>query len=217
MTVQELINGALRLIGVIASGESPATEESNDALVAVNDILDSWSAQQLPLYAITKTTVSLTGAASYTLGSHLLRIKSADVITSASVSRPVEVVDSAKWGSILDKSRTGLFAEALFYDAALSSPKVYLSPMPGSGTLEIWSLTELTSFSALSDTVTFPKGYNRALRFALAMELAPEYGRALDPNLAAVAAEAKGTLMKLNAEVLGEAIPAPPPQQQVAA
>ena len=213
-TAQTIINQALRKINVIASGESPSTDESDDALVTLNQLIDSWSAMQVYLYAITKTDTTMTGAASYTLGTRLARVLSALVTQSNGASMPVEVVDSKGWAAIIDKSRTGLFAEALWYDAAASSAKVYLSPKPSAGTLELYSLTELTTLATLGTTVSFPKGYERLLVHALAIDLAAEFGREVPQSVIGVGQEAASGIRNLNAQVLGDAAPAP---QQAAA
>ncbi len=63
MTVQQLINAALRTLGVIASGESPSAEESSDGMTALNGIIESWTALGLPIYQITRETFALSGAA----------------------------------------------------------------------------------------------------------------------------------------------------------
>lgn len=203
MTVQELINAALRTIGVLASGESPSTEESDDSLLALNQLVSSWSAQELPLYQLVKATVTMTGAASYALATRPIRIKSAGVITAAGLQKDVAIVSAEQWAGIVDKSRTGAFADALWYDGGFPTGTVHLTPKPAAGTLELFTYNALTAFDALGDTVTLPPGYERALIFSLALDLAPQFGRAVDPTVAAVAAEAMGAITRTNARVLG--------------
>ena len=45
------INGALRLIGQLAEGETPSAATSDDALTALNQMLDSWSAERLSVFS----------------------------------------------------------------------------------------------------------------------------------------------------------------------
>jgi hypothetical protein len=212
MTFQEIINGALRSLGVIASGESPATEESADALTALNDMIASWSAIGLPIYFVSKDTVALTGAASYTLPTRPTRIKSAAVLATNGTNMSVPVVAAEDWAGVPDKTRTGIFAEALYCDFAYPTPSVYLTPKPTTGTLELYCYHPLPSTNALTDTVTLPPGYQRALRFNLAVDLAGEYGRTASPELLSAAGESKAAITGLNALVLGEQTPAAPAQ-----
>ena len=49
-TAGDQINRALRLLGILAEGETPSAETSQDALVALNQMLDSWSTEKLMIY-----------------------------------------------------------------------------------------------------------------------------------------------------------------------
>ena len=44
-TASDQINRALRLVGVLAEGETPSAETSQDALIALNQMIDSWSTE----------------------------------------------------------------------------------------------------------------------------------------------------------------------------
>ncbi len=204
MLVQDLIDRSLRLIGVLAAGETPASVERDDALIALNHIVLSWNAQQITLYSVTMQTVAMTGAASYALATRPRRIKAASVIATGGATMAPTLVDAVGWAAVADKTRTGLFAEALYCDYLFPTSNVYLSPKPGAGSLEIHSFTPLAAFASLGATITLPDGYERALTTALAVELAPEYGRPLDQALAAAAQEAKQSITQLNSVVLGE-------------
>ena len=50
-TANEQINGALRLLGVLAEGETPSAATPQDALTALNQMIDSWNTERLSVYA----------------------------------------------------------------------------------------------------------------------------------------------------------------------
>ncbi len=47
ITAQQLIQGAIQDIGVIAKQESPAADEIADGLLKLNVIIDAWSVRSL--------------------------------------------------------------------------------------------------------------------------------------------------------------------------
>jgi hypothetical protein len=49
-TAGEQINRALRLLGVLAEGETPSAAASQDALMALNQMIDSWSTERLAVF-----------------------------------------------------------------------------------------------------------------------------------------------------------------------
>src|SRR5262245_30892551 len=108
-TVQEFVNSTLRLIGVIASGETPSTDESNDAFATLNQLLSNWSAAAVPVYQVARDVIPLTGAANYTIAVRPVKLKSAHITTTNGVSMPVEIVTSERWSRFKDRTRTGLF------------------------------------------------------------------------------------------------------------
>ena len=44
------INGALRLIGMLAEAETPSAATSADALSALNQMIDSWNTERLSVF-----------------------------------------------------------------------------------------------------------------------------------------------------------------------
>jgi hypothetical protein len=209
------VNQTLRLIGVLDSGETPSTTESNDALDALNQLITSWSAAGVPIYAVAKDTLALTGAPSYTIGTggnittaRPVKLKSAQVVNGG-VSMPIEIVTAEVWVQIKDRTMTGKFAQQLYYDGAYPLGTLALWPSPVTGSsLELYSLKPLAGFAALGDTINLPPGYEHALKYNLAAVLAPDYGRALAPEVNAEATVAKAAIASLNAQVLGPPLPA---------
>ena len=50
-TAGEQINGALRLIGQLAEGETPSAATSQDSLAALNQMIDSWNTERLSVFS----------------------------------------------------------------------------------------------------------------------------------------------------------------------
>ena len=50
-TAGDQINGALRLLGILAEGETPSAATSQDALVALNQMIDSWNTERLSVFS----------------------------------------------------------------------------------------------------------------------------------------------------------------------
>jgi hypothetical protein len=225
MTAQEIINAALRALGELASGETPTTEESNDGLMALNKLIGSWSTEQLLIpeinrlsQAVTPNTQVYTMGPGGTLGTvRPLAVHAVSVTTSAGVTQAAELINAEEWAAIADKTRTGSFVSKAYYNPAYPQGLLYLWPAPIGGTIQVYMLKELTSFASLGTNVDMPPGYDRALIWNLALELASNFGR--DPNIvAAQAQQTKAAIMERNARTLG--IPQPtawrehPPEQR---
>jgi hypothetical protein len=207
LLVQDFINSVLRLIRVLDSGETPTATESNNALESLNQLIGSWSAAGVPIYQESKDTIALTGASLYPLASRPVRLTAAQVSYSG-ITFPVAIVPSQQWTQPKDRTATSKFAKELYYDGAFPTGNIYLWPTVTSGsTLELFSLKPLAQFASLGDTINLPSGYEQALRFGLAGVLAPEYGSALPPEVAAGAAAAQSAIANMNASVIGQAAP----------
>jgi hypothetical protein len=89
--------------------------------------------------------------------------------------------------------------QGIYYDPNFALGAIYVWPIPsGNGTLILHSEKPLTTYSLISEDVTLPPGYKKALRYNLAMELAPEYGKAISQDIAMQASESKALIMRTN-------------------
>jgi len=111
---------------------------------------------------------------------------------------PLESQTDAQWSSISVKGTPAVFP-LKFYDTGdypLRTIKVWPIPSAANG-VELWLWQPLSNFN-LDDPIAFPPGYERALRFALAIELAPEFGKDLPPQVPIAARAAKAIIKRLN-------------------
>lgn len=205
-TALEVITSSARLFGAIGPIEALTSEEAADGLVSLNELLESLSNESLAIYAITQESfATVAGTASYTIGSGAtwnttrpLRIESA-FIRSSSIDYPVRVLSREEYDGITAKT-TRFMPNRLFYDTTVANGTVYLHGVPDAVySLFLDSYKQLQSFAALNTAVVLPPGYKRMLRYNLAVEIAPEYGRTPNPIVAGIAMKSLAALKRLNA------------------
>lgn len=215
MTTQDLINGALRLLGVIATGEDPAATESNDALVVLNDMIDTWSNEPLLIFENAYETLAITanqqsyqwgvGAADFTTArpQKIQDINWQQVSGTTTLELPIEILNQDQWAAISVKTITSNIPTQCWLANTYPYATLYLWPIPKiSGNIVVWSWKPLTDISALTSTLSLPPGYQRALRYNLALELAPEYGKNPSEIVVAHAIESKANLKSMNNKIL---------------
>lgn len=209
-TALDLIKGAMRLIGAIESGETPSSEESSDGLSALNAMLDAWSVERLMVYQILQEPFSLSaGTASYTIGSggtwntaRPVRIDSAFIRDSDGLDYPIEIITKDRYDAIADKT-TQSRPEWLYYYTAYPLGTIYWYSVPDATyTAYLNSWKQLQSFAGLATDLALPPGYERAIKYNLALEIAPEYNRMPSAVVVEVANESKAALKSANAPVV---------------
>lgn len=197
----------MRLARVLGEGETVSAEAASNALTALNDMLDSWNTERLAVYQVRKESLTLTpGSASYTIGSggnlnttRPVKIEAA-WITRQGIDYPLTEINSFQYDSIPLKTSQASFSELFWYDTGYPLGTIYIFPVPTeANTLNIRTWVPLNAGLALSDTISLPPGYRRALAFSLAEEIAPEYGVQLLPDVKAKAAKARDDIRQRNA------------------
>jgi hypothetical protein len=208
VTARELIKSSLRLIGVIATGEDPSAAEQSDALSVLNDIIESWGTDGLLIYEIKKETFPLVvGQQQYTIGvggnfntTRPKQIHDASIY-DGSAEYQLKIMNIDEWAEISVKDMRSALPQYLFAEGGYPLDRLNLFPVPGSASsIILYSSKPLTGFATVDDTVSFPPGYARALRYNLAMELAPEYGKEPSALVASVAMDSKSDLKRVNTE-----------------
>lgn len=195
----EIINPALKLLGVIAQGETPAASETADALAALNAMIDNWKVEDLNMIPRSVQTISLSGAASYSLSPRPTRVLAAQHALSGGVSLSVRVATAEEFTSVPNYGAVGGPVVAVWYDQQQGSPTLHVAPSASAGTLRLYVLGDLPSFASATDNQTLPVGYLQALIASLAVELAPMFGQVASPNLIRNAENAKAAIRSANA------------------
>ena len=184
-TGKTILKGALRLLNVKASVDSLSAAEEEDGKEVLNDLLDSLGNEKLMLPALVEITHTLTANdGQYSIGSsgdintdRPLKIESA-LIRKDNLDYPVEMVESRVWNSIYNKQTTSSYPRSLYYRKSYPLGEINLYPVPNEANtlvLQVWA--QLSQITNMDTTLTLPAGYNKFLKYQLAMDLAPEYGK----------------------------------------
>lgn len=201
-TALSIITKAMQKAGILTKSESPSADETADGLDMLNDMLSSWSNESLMIYArVTESFTLSGGTASYTIGSGAtfntsrpIEIVQAHVRqVGGNIDYPISMVSDEIYQGISDKTIQSI-PYMLNYTNAFPTATINLFPVPDQAfALYLTSQKELTQF-ALSDVVSLPPGWKRALIYNLAIELAPEYGQQVDSVTMKIANDAKSAI-----------------------
>lgn len=184
-TTKELIDSALRSIGVLAAGEEAKPDELSDAIQYCKAMLDSWSNDSLMVPAYTREEFTLTSARSYTIGPggdfdtvRPLHLRNMRVRDQGGLETVVTISSLEQWASEPLKDSERYAPSYAYYENTYPLGTIQLSSFttPGDKLLLI-SAKPIEELPALTGDVTYPPGYDRAIRLGLAIELAPEYGK----------------------------------------
>ena len=90
---------------------------------------------------------------------------------------PIELITVGEYASIVDKNRKGEFPQFAFMTNDLSTPKLYVWPVPDQSlAIKMWVRRKIDLLDSSSDTFDLPEEWYRPVVYLLALDLAPEYG-----------------------------------------
>jgi hypothetical protein len=213
-TAGEQINRALRLIGMLAEGETPSAATAQDSLMALNQMIDSWNTERLSVFSTIDQIVNWpVDSINETLGptGSLTRLNGTAVRPvlvddstyfkdpGTGVSYGVKLINQQQYNGIAVKTVTSTFPQVVFVNMTYPDIDIFIYPRP-TRLLE-WhfiSVQELTQPANLSTDILFPPGYLRAFTYNLACEIAPEFGVEPSPQVQRIAMYSKRNLKRIN-------------------
>lgn len=208
-TAGELINGALRLIGLLAEGESPSPETSQDALTAFNEMVESWNTERLAVFSTqdqvftwpSSTQSRTLGPTGDFVGQRPIDLDDStyfrDPLTN--VSYGIKFVNQQQYNGIAVKTVTSTYPQVMWTNMTYPDIEMYVYPVPLRDLeFHFVSVEPLTQPAALTTDMLFPPGYKRCFRFNLACEIAAEAGVEPPPTVQRIAMASKRTLKRIN-------------------
>jgi len=205
----QVITDSLKLLGVVAGHEVPTSAEQTDAFARLNELIDSWGLHAQTLLVPRRDVVAL-----------LPTVQTYSIGPGADFDLPVPVTLDAVSYLVAGTPPTEVFLALGMEQAILAEPQKLLTGSPpqlvnysrthGYGELWVWPVPTmaqdlvvywreaLAQFPDLITPVSLAAGYAKALRTNLAIELAPEFGKAADPLVMKMAAESLADVKRAN-------------------
>lgn len=195
MTQSQIVNAALRKLGVYSDGNTPTSTQTANANEALNNIIVSLHAQGMPLWAMSTTFFTPTqGVGAYPVGLGVgtgnlnipapLKITQGwnlDVSNPAATFRiPMNIYTQYNF-NLLNAPTTQGFPIHLWYQPQNQQGIINIWPQPDAYTAmnrQIWFVYQrpFDQFDASTDTPDFPQVWIEPLIYSLAHRLGPEFG-----------------------------------------
>jgi hypothetical protein len=208
-TAGDQINAALRLIGQLAESEQPSVATAQDALAAMNQMLDSWSTERLAVFSTQDqvftwpaSTLSRTlGPTGDFVGNRPILLDDSTYFRDAStgVSFGIKILNQQQYNGIAVKTVTSTYPQVIWVNMTYPNIEMYVYPKPTRDLEWHFISVEVLDQPATIDTVlSFPPGYMRAFKYCLACEIAAEFGVEPSPTVSRIAMSSKRTLKRIN-------------------
>lgn len=208
-TAAEIIDGSLRLLGVLAEGETPSAAVMQDSIMAINQMIQSWDTERLAVFSTQDQTftwpanvISRTlGPTGDFVGNRPIEIDDSTYFKdpSSGLSFGIKLINQQQYDGIAFKTVTSTYPQVMWINNTFPDLEMTVYPVPIKA-LEwhIISVETLTEVSSVATDMYFPPGYLRAFRYNLACELAPEFGVEPSPQVQRIAMTSKRNLKRIN-------------------
>jgi len=189
-TTRDLVEDALRKIGVVAIDDPMTADESAHSLRALDRLIKSWQNREYSLWLNATQTLTLTTSASYTLSPvRPLRILNARLVRSG-IETPMQELTREEYDDLPLKSATGV-PTPFYYDRQREASLFYVWPVLAAANGETIKITYEREFEDQTDLTAVPDVPGEwwdAVVYGLAARLADDYGKNV-PNVVARAEE----------------------------
>lgn len=218
-TCTDLIAAALKRIGVLQAGEAASGEDTADAFLRLNDLVDSFAAERLVIYTVARTVWTITsGTSTYTVGTggtvntarpvFVDAIKYVETSTSPDLELELDNLTDEAYRNIPQKGLTAVYPTAAYYNPTYAGGFATLTLWPGptSTTLQgvLYAPQAISEFALPSTAISLPPGYKLMLRENLAVALWPEWftGEPVPPALQREADRTKKLIKTANVHLV---------------
>lgn len=208
-TAFDQIKASLRLIGQLAEGEDPSAQAAQDALTAMNQMIDSWNTERLSTF-VTQDQIFLwppneitrdIGPTGDFVGNRPILVDDSTYFRDpqTNVSFGIKLINQQQYNGIAVKTVTSTYPQVMWVNMGYPNITATIYPKP---TRELeWhfvSVQELDKPATLNTELFFPPGYLRAFKYNLASEIAAEFGVEPSQTVQRIAMTSKRNLKRIN-------------------
>ncbi|MHB1260333.1 MAG: hypothetical protein ACYC2H_01315 [Thermoplasmatota archaeon] len=233
-TARDIIEDALRELGVIGAHQTPKAADLSLGLRKLNRWVTNLETQRAAIFTVRREVFPLTaGTPSYTIGpggafntSRPLRISHVGLVLDRTVASPIEIplghpMTDQEYQRVPSKSLTAPQPAAVYYDHGFTGSglgAIYPMPIPSTSVcdLVLYLPRAMQEFANLSTDYAFPPGYEQAIVSNLALSLAASFER--EPRASTVEearasmaaikrANARPRILRLDAALTGHGQP----------
>lgn len=213
MTGNDLFTSAMRIAGVLASGEVVPANEIADVQVIANQMLEAWGTEKLLVFTLARSIPFnfVAGTGSYTLGTsgafnipRPATIEYVSYVYNANPSQPLEqriyMYNDAEWADVPVKNIFSPLPQGVYDDGGFPFRTLTFWPIPNDSTVQtiIGGWQALTQFTDLTTDNTFPPGYIDAIKYNLAVRIAAEWPGNITPLAADLATKSMARIKAIN-------------------
>lgn len=189
VTRDQIIGGALRILGVLSTGQTPDAGQITEASEALNLMVKALEAEGMPLWGIVNYAVPLTaGTSLYQIGIgktvntpkplKVIQAWNRDLVSNVDI--PMRILTRQEYSMLGNKTSSGNPIQ-LYYQPKLSYGELNVFPVPSAteaanNQIYITYQRPFEDYLIAGDTSDFPQEWLETLKYGLATRLASEYG-----------------------------------------
>ena len=210
MKARDIIYSAFRLLQVTSQGEQTTSASMEDeALLALQLLVASWSAREILAFKTFEETFALVpGKGSYTIGVNgdfntiaPEKIRNAYVsFGTPSIDKLLTAISQKDYFSIRLKT-TSVIPTVFYFEYGSPVGNITFYPVPSTGmsvTLSMYRNYSIIDNASIDTEIDLPSPYLSALKYNLAVELAPEYSIEVPQAVSALATQTLENIIMLS-------------------
>lgn len=195
MLVSRIIRSSLKAIGVIDPFNSVDSTYALDGLESLNMMLKTWGTRGIIVHhVVSENFPFVQGQSSYTIGTagnfntvRPNRVVGGYIRDTNGNDTPLKIIDRDKYNAYTAKTVEG-GPETVYYQPTYPLGTLYFLYTPNQAyTLHLDSLKPLAAITDINADLNLPPEYEEAIKWNLALRLAPDYSVPVRPDVVSLA------------------------------